>query len=258
VLALVISPQTPIASSPVQTGDVTATVVDSWPAGAALPPRQALFLRIAYDSPHPVRIQAEAWRGSEKVSPAMMNPSPLYPAGRGEAVAWLAFGDGGQADEIRAVVFGADWTPDSYAPLRRTVRWSAAAARPGARPAWVDELNARQQQAASEALASSGDRTGGGVLTALVPLAFLAVPAYPFFQAFALWWLSGWRRRLAFVPLFVMIPTWVVCLIGFLNRSSLWPLWAIFLSPPAVLFLCGVMLTALARRRTLPASESAS
>lgn len=128
------------------------------------------------------------------------------------------------------------------------MRWSAAAAPAGARPAWVEELNTRQQQAASEALASSGDATGGGALIALVPLAFLAVPAYPLLQAFALWRLSGWRRRLAFVPLFVMVPVYAVCLIGLLGGSNLWPIWAIFLSPPAVLFLCGVMVTALANR----------
>ena len=45
-----------------------------------------------------------------------------------------------------------------------------------------------------------------------------------------------------------MVPVYVVCLIGFLGQSNLWPIWAIFLSPPAVLFLCGVMVTALANR----------
>src|SRR6187399_1421781 len=56
-----------------------------------LAPRAALHARVRYDSLVPIRIQARAYKGGVEQQASMMNPSPVYPAGQGEAIAWLAF-----------------------------------------------------------------------------------------------------------------------------------------------------------------------
>jgi hypothetical protein len=49
-------------------------------------------------------------------------------------------------------------------------------------------------------------------------------------------WDGGWRIA-AFLPLLVMAPLVIVALLAAVAQSNLWPVFVIFASPPAVLYL---------------------
>jgi hypothetical protein len=204
---------------------------------AKLPPRAPLYVRVEYDSNAPVRIQARG-RLEGKEVPAMTNPSPAYPAGKGEAVAWIAFNDAQWIDEVRVTVSDERWRPllELNQPMR--AEWSPAA--PQVQPAaWATRLSDAQQRAVSESMRQSAERgsSGGSLVGWLLPLVFLLVPAYPVLQTIALVRLRGTRRRIAALPLLVMLPTYAFCGFALSQASNLWPLWAIFLSPPSAVFV---------------------
>ena len=51
-----------------------------------------LYLHLRYQSEAPLRAQVKGFfQGAEVVDGASWNPSPPYPAGEGEAIAWIAY-----------------------------------------------------------------------------------------------------------------------------------------------------------------------
>ena len=105
------------ASAFAQVSSATITAVS--PEPSRLAPRQALYARVEYDSPVPFRLQAEGWLNGRAVQAAMMNPSPVYPAGQGEAIAWMALEAGGSLDEIHVTISDARW--EAIADVSRPV-----------------------------------------------------------------------------------------------------------------------------------------
>src|SRR5262249_38920581 len=157
-------------------------------------------------SPVPIRLQAQGWLNGKAVPAAMMNPSPLYPEGKGEAIAWMALEAGGSIDEIHVTIKDSRWK--GLADVKRPARVEGAG---GARRAtgapWVRRVNDEQQRAVSES--SQQDSAGFGLVgLLLVPIMFLLVPGYPILQILALVRLQGWPRKLAMFPLFLMIPVY--------------------------------------------------
>ena len=72
--------------------------------------RQPFYLRIAYKTDVPVRFRAQGYsQGALIERGASYNPAPVYPAGDGEAVAWLAFGGEVRIDEIRVTAHDERW-----------------------------------------------------------------------------------------------------------------------------------------------------
>lgn len=65
---------------------------------------------------------------------------------------------------------------------------------------------------------------------------------YPPLQALALWRLEGWVRRAAFVPALIMVPVLAQAAYAYAHNSNLWPIFIIFLSPLANVFLLVVLL----------------
>jgi hypothetical protein len=62
------------------------------PAGANVPRDAALYVHLRYRSSQPLRVQVKGFfQGTEVVDGVRWNPSPAYPAGSGEAIAWLAY-----------------------------------------------------------------------------------------------------------------------------------------------------------------------
>jgi len=210
---------------------------------AALAPQQALYVRVGYQSDQPLRFQAAGYFHGIKHGRFMMNPSPAYPAGKGEAVVWLAADPGVQIDEVRVLVHDRNWKLIGSVPFPVQAVWHAGV--PSAEPAaWAKTLSYAQQHAVGQDLKQSG-RTGhvlwGTLVGWLMPLVFLSVPGYPILQIYAFFRLRGPRRLLSALPLSFMLPAYAFCLHALSRESNLWPLYAIFLSPFALLFVWGML-----------------
>jgi hypothetical protein len=109
---------------------------------------------------------------------------------------------------------------------------------------WAKTLSDEQQHTVGQALKQSG-QTGTGFGDTfggwLMPLFFLSVPGYPILQIYAFFRLRGPRRLLSALPLSFMLPTYAFCLYALSRDSNLWPLYAIFLSPIAILIVWGML-----------------
>lgn len=221
-------------SSPVS-AQPRVTVIETHPAaGQALAPGQPLYLRLAYSSDRPLRFQARP--GGDDLTGAMMNPAPAYPAGEGEALAWLAFRGDRVVEALQVEVTDARWQPVDTLTVPASYRWSESAAR-AAEPAWVAELNRQQQSMTSVALPESSADDGG---TGWIQLMGLSVPGY-FILQWLVWrrWRNGWRTA-GLLPLWVAVPLLAYTLFALLAGSNLWPLMLLFLSP-LLFFYLGVL-----------------
>jgi hypothetical protein len=72
-------------------------------------------------------------------------------------------------------------------------------------------------------------------------LIWLAIPAYIILQIVAILRSSGSFRWVAALPLVIMIPVFVFTGIAFAQNSNLWPLWLLFTSPLALLYVVVVL-----------------
>jgi hypothetical protein len=68
-------------------------------------------------------------------------------------------------------------------------------------------------------------------------LLWLTIPAYVIVQVVALMRSAGGSRVAAALPLFVMVPVFALTAIAFAQKSNLWPLWMLFASPIALLYV---------------------
>ncbi|HUL54134.1 MAG TPA: hypothetical protein VLT83_12060 [Opitutaceae bacterium] len=232
---------------------VKATGVTPDPA-TRLAPGQSLNVRIVYESAQPLRFQAAGYLAGVRNGRLAMNPSPVYPAGKGEAIAWLFGQPGARIDEIRVRVCDDRWR--QLFEVRVPVKGEWHAGVPAAPEApWALELSAVQQRGLNQTMAKPGKAAGileklwFALTTVLVPLVFLAVPGYPALQVYALVRLRGPARLLSALPLSFMLPVYAFCLYGLSQESNLWPLYAIFASPVAFLITLAVLLVARRRQK---------
>jgi hypothetical protein len=206
---------------------------------AVLGEHAPLHLRVGYESDQPLRLQAAAYRGGQKM-PGRTNPSPVYPAGEGEALVWTSLMDGEAADEIRITASDARWRPLAEARVAVDVRWSRGApAREAAE--WAKTLGAEQQSRVGADMRTIGGSTSSGPLAAagslLVGSLFLSLPGYLLAQVLVLLkFQRGWRLAGA-VPLLVMIPVALFSLFALISGSNLWPITMIFASPFGLVYL---------------------
>jgi hypothetical protein len=210
---------------------------------ATLAPQQALYVRVEYQSDQPLRFQATGYLHGIKHERLMMNASPVYPSGHGEALAWLAADPGVQLDGVRVLVYDPNWKLLTSVPYAVGAAWHAGV-KAGNPAAWAKTLSDAQQQMVAQSLKqSSQGGTGfwGTFVGLLTPLVFLSVPAYPILQFYAFFRLRGPRRLLSALPLSFMLPTYAFCLYALSLGSNLWPLYAIFLSPLAILIVWGML-----------------
>lgn len=226
-----------------------------------LAPQQSLYVRVAYAHSQPLRFQAAGYRDGQKRDQMMTNTAPVHPAGQGEAIVWLAGDAGARIDEIRVHVFDRAWTPLGEFPVTFAAEWHAA--QPDAPTApWAAAMIAAQATLPTvhENTSTSWlDNVITALLTVLVPFAFLSVPAYPAVQIVALMRLRGSIRLLSAAPVAFMLPVYAYCLFALTQGSNLWPLYAIFASPAALLLTGTVLIVGLRRQRhpVAPASDAA-
>ncbi|MBP6507517.1 MAG: hypothetical protein KA257_08120 [Opitutaceae bacterium] len=219
--------------------------------------QQSLYLRVAYASDQPLKLQATGWFQGKKGGSFMMNASPAYPAGKGEALVWIAGAAGARADEIRINVADAQWRPIFVLSVPVQAEWHAGVPSAPEAP-WARELAVAQQTAISAAIQQPAE--SGGIFhkiwlaltTLLVPIAFLAVPGYPIMQLIAVIKLRGPARLLSCLPVCFMLPVYAFCLYALSQQSNLWPLYALFASPVALVITLTVFIVARRRQRPAP------
>lgn len=226
------------AASPVVKATATSPA-----SPATLAPQQPLYVRVEYQSGQPLRFQAAGYFHGEKRARFSVNPSPVYPAGAGEAVVWFAADAGALVDEIRVLAYDQNWKLLDTVAWPVTAAWHAGVA-PAPPAAWAKELSDAQQRIVTQDMKRLAENPRGPWATLLgwlMPLVFLSVPGYPLLQAYAFYRLRGPRRLLSALPLSFMLPTYAYCLYALSRDSNLWPLFAIFLSPLALLVVWGVL-----------------
>lgn len=132
-----------LGSALAQTPPVVRAVAVTPEPGSRLAAGQNLYVRVAYESDQPLRFQAKGYLGGMKRDQMANNPSPVFPAGAGEAVVWLFGQAGARIDEVRVHVYDARWGHLFEVPVPLVAEWRAGvAATPQA--AWAAELLAAQ------------------------------------------------------------------------------------------------------------------
>jgi hypothetical protein len=243
-----------VANAWAQTPPVVRIVAVSPDPADRLAGGQNLSVRVAYESDQPLRFQAAGYREGKKHESLAMNPSPVYPAGKGEAIVWVFGQPGARIDELRVRVGDAGWKPISEVAVPVQAAWRAGVPRAPEAP-WVAELSAAQQRAVSQMMKQEPkpttlEKIGFTLAAILVPVAFLSVPGYPLLQLFTLWKLRGPSRLLSALPLAFMLPVYAFCLYALTQDSNLWPLYAIFASPVAFVITLTVFLVARRKARS--------
>ena len=120
-----------------------------------------LYIKIAYTSDRPVRFRAEGFALGKNVrAGAMYNPAPPYPAGSGEALAWIAYRGETSLDEIRITASDSAWKPLATISEATALSWSKAA-RPARVASWAMQLSDAQQTAAVEQMRAASEEDEG-------------------------------------------------------------------------------------------------
>lgn len=221
-------------------------------AGASLYRGDALYVRIGYRSEVPLRFSLRGFAGGTALEQVRTNPSPAYPEGAGEAIAWIERIHPGYMDELEIRVTGADWQPLQAFTVPLTLFWERET-RPAGRvkAGWVDPLNA-EQQAMARAPRDATPETGFGVWDLLILLMGWSVPGYFILQVYmGRCYRGGWRKA-ALAPLLGMVPLLAYTLIALVMGSNLWPLMLLFLAPVAFLYLAALGILHYLRGRTVP------
>ena len=233
--------------------EVRVTAADP-PRGGRFAARDTVYLKLTYRSAVPLRFRAEGYLGEAKVvRGAMYNPAPPYPAGEHDALAWIAFREPARIDELRITVSGADWKPLRTLSYPIAAEWVSGGS-PRARAAWAAQLSDAQQAMATAAMAAhSGQDEPDGLFSFLITFAAVSIPGYLLLQIYMLVRYSGGWRIAAGVPLLVMVPIGLYTLAALVMGSNLWPLMLLFLSPPAFLYLIGLLILRLLMRILAPA-----
>lgn len=221
--------------------EVRLRLVEAFPSSPApLAHWQRYYLRVAYTSDQPVRIGADPFLGAAAV-PGTSSGSPVSAAGSGEALYWIAYTKPARVD--RLVIYATD---ESWAKRLATLEvpvqlaWTGEKAAPVTPPEWVSRLQAaRDAQQRLEAAARAREPVNPAWGFAFF-LAGWSIPGYFALQGFLLWrWRGGWRIAAAIpaVPMAIVLGHAIFALIA---GSNLFPLFLLFLCPPALLYLLAV------------------
>ena len=201
------------------------------PVGSRLLRGEAFYARVQYQSDREIRIWGRGV-GAER-TPGKSHPSPVYGPGSGEALVWFTLDVPGKIEVMRvqAVPMGRE---AAVAELDYPVklRWEENAPKLP-RAAWVDPMVVDLQQRVQEHVVSSAG-TGWNVFATLL---LACTPAYLALQALAFWRMRG-RYGIAFwLPVGAMALVYLAALLGALAGSNLAPIWVVFASPLALIYV---------------------
>lgn len=210
------------------------------PAGSTLHANEPLYLRLQYRSEQPLRFQVSGFLEGAKIEQsASYNPAPEYPAGSGEAIAWIAYYEMTDIDELQVIVSDPHWKTLDKLPLPMALRWSGQPPAAQRRPAeWARTLNAQQQDMTRNRTRGAPSSAGGTMLWGtLMMLMAWSIPGYIALQIYMLVKYRGRWRKLALLPLWGTVPLFAYTLFALAAGSNLWPLLLLFLAPFAFIYL---------------------
>jgi hypothetical protein len=216
------------------------------PVGSRLQRGEAFFARVQYQTDREIRIWGRG-KGADDTQ-GKSHPSPVYGPGNGEALIWFTLDVPGKIEVMRIQAVPRD-RETAVAVLEHPVnlRWEDNAPKLP-RAEWVDPMVVELQQRVQEHVVAAAG-TGWNVFAMLL---FACTPAYLAAQAFAFWRMRG-RYSLAFwLPVGAMALVYLAALLGALADSNLAPIWVVFASPVALIYV--IVLLILDFRRTSHAS----
>lgn len=195
---------------------------------AVLNQDEALYVLIRYKSDQPLRFQAIGKNlGQKLIERVRFNPSQAYPAGEGEAIAWVAYDKATEIDSITVTVYDANWQPLQTKSMLLSAGWQGDRGRSNHPIAsWAERLNRQQQSSIGQHQAPISSREA-----LFVQLLFLSIPLYWFLQIVLLFkWTGSWKK-LACFPLIFSVPLLLYTLYALYAGSNLWPLMMLFITP---------------------------
>jgi hypothetical protein len=218
---------------------VRVQVLDMDPAAAAtLGHWEQFSLRIEYETDRPIRVRAEALLAGERVT-SINGGSPRYEPGLGDALCWFAYTEPARIDTVIVTAVDEE-TGAVVATTERSVgvTWTGRRnSRPRARAAWVERLQAAQDARARAPREAAANEPDSPLESFWLAGIMWSVPAYFLLQMLALWRLRGRWRIAAIVPAVPMAAIVTHACLAFLAQSNLFPLFLLFASPPASLYL---------------------
>ncbi|MDP1604951.1 MAG: hypothetical protein Q8M03_17010 [Legionella sp.] len=194
---------------------------------------QAVYLRLHYNSTQSLSFQVIGLKnGAADKDGITNNRAALYPAGLGEAIAWIAYDNDADIDALMIMASDYKGSLLETQQLPLALHWQNMVPVVPRLATWVQVLS---QQQLSMATNSPDPQSLGWVL--LTQLFFLFIPIYLFFQInFLCVWSGQWRRKAAF-PLLITIPVLIFTWIALLANSTWWLLLLGVISPFALLYL---------------------
>lgn len=198
---------------------------------------ESLYVLIRYKSDQPLCFQAIGQYQNQQIKQNVkMNASLAYPAGEGNAIAWVAYYKSTKIDQLVVTVYNDNWQPIKNITLSRNVSWEKGSSiAPHQEASWVTKLNQYQQSYGRDEPATSFS------WNIFLKLLFLMVPGYWVLQIQLLrTWKDQWRKRAAF-PLIISVPLLLYTLFALFKGSNLWPLMMIFISPILFIVLLIIM-----------------
>jgi hypothetical protein len=194
---------------------------------------QAFYLRLHYSSTQSLSFQVIGLKnGVVNKNDISMNRAALYPAGLGEAIAWIAYTNNADIDGV--MVIATDFKGNLLETTRLPIglRWQGIVPVVPQLASWVQVLSQQQLRMATN---SPQPQSLGTVL--FTQLFFLFIPIYIFFQLnFLCAWSGQWRRKAA-LPLFITIPVLIFTWTALIANSKWWLLMLGIISPLALLYL---------------------
>lgn len=199
---------------------------------------EPLYVHIQYNSPQALRFQAMGvLQAAPQHKNLRMNPSPVYPAGRGEAIAWISYGQPITIDTLIVNVYNQNWQLLEQKSIPLSLQWqkqiSDTVSTP---PPWVTKLNREQQSAVG-----GKPQPTSLFWEILIRVFFLSIPIYWYLQIRVLYKWSGRWQKIACIPLIISIPLLLYTLFALSQGSNLWPVMMLFLTPLLLILLLSII-----------------
>lgn len=201
--------------------------------------KEKSYVRIQYNSLRPIRFLIKAYfKGKEIESTFRLSPQPLYPEGRGEAVAWIGFVGDMHVDRISVQSLDGKWNVLESKELAVDWTWSEKLLKlkqKNVKP-WVGRLSGVQQQMMREQLNQKGLRDNF-FESVVMDILYFTFALYLLAQYYAFNQAKGSWRKKTLVPLFLFAPAIVYAVIGYMNQSSLWVLILLLAAAISLIYL---------------------
>lgn len=196
-----------------------------------------LYLRLAYDSPVPVRFQVEALRDEVPQEKAFAATTPPYDAGRGEAMTWIGFPVPVHIDAVRVTAYDYEWREIGTVTAPLNIRWSEHATGEVRHLAeWVGPLM-KQQRIVFDTHFDPQPEKPELLFNLLLVVSLVSVPFYLLLQLQLLLRLRGEWRTYALAPLLAIFPLCLYSLIGLGLQLNHWVIFLFRFFPISCLYL---------------------